>query len=140
MFNALLKTKDGSKCMLTQKNLKLSRLRGEIVFFCVFFKRPRFMNDQLLNSSTVQNPRTGCGFCPASFQSMLGLFVPPQIHLPLEAFAAEVAAKRLESRVFPAVRDQVGALAERFPANLAFVRLLAWKKEIKLTGVIFYSC
>lgn len=58
---------------------------------------------------------------------MLRLLVPPQVHLPLEAFAAHVAAERLVSRVLPAVRDEVGALAERLPTHLALVWLLACK-------------
>ena len=61
----------------------------------------------------------------ASFQSVLRLLVSPQIHLSLEAFAAEVAAERLVSRVFPAVCDEVGALAEGFATHLTFVRFLA---------------
>ncbi len=60
----------------------------------------------------------------ASFQSVLRLFVSPQIHFSLETFAAEVAAERFVSGVFPAVCDEVGALAERFPTHLAFVWLL----------------
>jgi hypothetical protein len=62
---------------------------------------------------------------------VLRLFVPPQVHLALEALAAEVASEWFESRVFPAVRYEVGTLAESFPAHLAFMRLLPWKKEIK---------
>lgn len=58
---------------------------------------------------------------------MLRLFVPPQVHFPLEAFAAEVAAERFVSGVFPAVCDEVGALAERFPTHLTLVRFFAWK-------------
>ena len=60
-----------------------------------------------------------------SLQSVLRLLVSPQVHLPLEPFAAQVAAERLVAGVFPAVRDEVGALAERFPTHLALVRLLA---------------
>lgn len=60
---------------------------------------------------------------------MLRLFVSPQIHLSLEPFAAEVAAERFVPGVFPAVRNEVGALAERFPAHLAFVRLLPWNNK-----------
>lgn len=56
---------------------------------------------------------------------MLRLFVPPQVHLPLEPFAAEVTGERFVSGVFPAVCDEVGALAERLPAHLAFVWFLA---------------
>lgn len=60
----------------------------------------------------------------ASFQSVLRLLVSPQIHLPLEAFSAEVTAERFEARVFPAVRDEIGALTEGLPAHLTLVRLL----------------
>lgn len=59
-----------------------------------------------------------------SFESVLRLFVPPQVHLPLETFGAQVAGERLVAGVFPAVRDEVGALAERLPAHLTLVRLL----------------
>lgn len=58
---------------------------------------------------------------------MLRLLVPPQVYFPLEAFATHVAAERLVSRVLPAVRDEVGALAERLPTHLALVWLLACK-------------
>lgn len=63
----------------------------------------------------------------ASLEAVLALVVPPQIHLALEAFGANVAAERLEARVFPAVGDQVGALAERFATHLAFVRLFTYE-------------
>ena len=42
----------------------------------------------------------------------------------LEAPAAEVAGEWLEAGVLPAVRDEVGGLAERLPAHHALVRLL----------------
>ena len=58
---------------------------------------------------------------------MLRLFVSPQVHLPLEAFAALVAAEGLEACVFAAVGDEVGALAEGLPAHLALVGLLPCK-------------
>jgi hypothetical protein len=62
---------------------------------------------------------------------VLALLVATEVHLALEALAAEVASEWFESRVFPAVRYEVGTLAESFPAHLAFMRLLPWKKEIK---------
>lgn len=65
----------------------------------------------------------------SSFQPVLRLLVSPQIHLSLETFAAEVAAERFVSGVFPAVRNEVGALAERLPAHLAFVWLFTWKRK-----------
>lgn len=52
---------------------------------------------------------------------MLRLLVSPQIHFPLEAFSAEITAEWFESRVFPAVCDQVGALTEGLPTHLALV-------------------
>lgn len=65
----------------------------------------------------------------ASFESVLRLLVSPQVHLPLEAFPAEVTAERFEARVLPAVRDEIGALTEGLPAHLTFVRLLACSRE-----------
>lgn len=60
--------------------------------------------------------------------SMLGLLVPPQIHLSLEGATAQLACKRLEAGMLAGVGDQVGALTEGLAAHLAFVRLLAcWK-------------
>lgn len=55
---------------------------------------------------------------------MLCVFVPPQIHFPLESLDAEVAAERFIARVLAAVRDEVGALTEGLPAYLALVRFL----------------
>jgi len=55
---------------------------------------------------------------------VLRLLVPPQVNLPLETFPTEVAAERLEAGVFPAVRDEVGALTEGLPAHLTLVRFL----------------
>lgn len=55
---------------------------------------------------------------------MLALVVSAEVDFALEAFGADVASERFEARVLPAVGDQVGALAERFTAHLAFMRLL----------------
>ena len=63
----------------------------------------------------------------SSLQSVLRLFVSPQVHLPLEAFPTLVAAEGLEAGVFAAVSDEVGALAERFAAHLALMRLLPYR-------------
>lgn len=63
----------------------------------------------------------------SSLHSMLALVVPTQIHFTLEALGANVASERFEARVFPAVGDQVGALAERFAAHLTLVRLFTYK-------------
>lgn len=71
----------------------------------------------------MQNPAS------ASFQSVLRLLVSPQVHLPLEAFPAEVAAERFEARVLPAVRNEIGALAEGLPAHLTLVRLLTCQQD-----------
>lgn len=53
--------------------------------------------------------------------AVLALVVPSEIHFPLEAFGTNVTSKRFKTCVFPAVGDQVGALAERFTTHLAFV-------------------
>ena len=55
---------------------------------------------------------------------MLRLPVPPEVHLPLEAFSTQVAAEGLEACVLAAVGDEVGALAEGLPTHLALVWLL----------------
>lgn len=52
----------------------------------------------------------------------------PQIHFSLECSSTLWAGERLVSRVFPAVRYQVGRLAECFSTYRALVRFLAWKK------------
>lgn len=57
--------------------------------------------------------------------SMLCLPVPPEVHLPLERAAAELASEGLEAGVLPGVGDEVGALAEGLAADLALVGLLA---------------
>lgn len=66
-----------------------------------------------------------CVYSWGSFEAVLRLPVPAQVHLPLEAFSAQIAAKGLEARVLAAVSDEVGALAESLAAHLALVRLLA---------------
>lgn len=60
---------------------------------------------------------------------MLALVVPAQIHFTLEALGTNVASEWFEARVFPAVGDQVGALAERFAAHLALVGLFTYKMK-----------
>lgn len=69
---------------------------------------------------------------------MLALVVPAEIHLPLEALGAYVTSKRFEARVLPAVGDQVGALAERFAAHLAFVGLFTFEIKTK-TAMNLYN-
>lgn len=63
--------------------------------------------------------------------SVLRLLVTSQVDLALEGAAAEVASEGFEPGVLARVRDEVRGLAEGFPADRAFVRLLTWKKEIK---------
>lgn len=88
----------------------------------------------------VQDVTPGDAHPPCfSFESVLRLLVSPQVHFPLEALPTQVAAERLEACVFPAVRDQVGALAEGLPAHLALVRLLTFrdKSERSLVGFFY---
>lgn len=62
-----------------------------------------------------------------SFESMLLLPVPPEIHLPLVALPTQVAAEGLETRVLSAVGNEAGALIECFATHLALVGLLTCK-------------
>jgi hypothetical protein len=62
---------------------------------------------------------------------VLGLFVPPQIHLPLEGSPAEVARERLEPSVLPRVGDEVRRLTERLAADGTLVRLFPCNKKRK---------
>ena len=72
---------------------------------------------------------------PSSLHAVLALVVPAQIHFALEALGANVTSKRFEAGVFPAVGDQVGALAESFTAHLAFMGLFTYKiKHIIVHG------
>lgn len=71
----------------------------------------------------------------ASLEVVLGLAVPPQVYLALEALGAELTAEGLEAGVLAAVRDEVGALAEGLPAHLALVRLLPWEAGIRWARV-----
>lgn len=59
---------------------------------------------------------------------MLRLPVPPEVHLPLEALPAQVAAEGLEACVLAAVGDEVGALAEGLAAHLALVGLFTYRE------------
>lgn len=65
-----------------------------------------------------------CSQSGCSFEPMLCLSVPPEIHFPLEALPAQVTAKGFETCVFAAVGDEVGALAECLATHLALVGLL----------------
>lgn len=65
---------------------------------------------------------------------MLALAVPPQVHLSLEALAAQLTTERLEARVLAAVGDEVGALAEGLAAHLALVGLLTWGRGEQQSG------
>lgn len=66
----------------------------------------------------------------SSLEPMLRLLVPSQVHLPLEALATEVASEWFESRVLPAVRDEIWTLAECLPTHLAFMRLFTCKNTL----------
>ena len=57
--------------------------------------------------------------------AVLGLLVSPQVNLPLESSAAEVAREGFVARVLPGVSYQVAALTEGFPAHHTLVRLLS---------------
>lgn len=72
-------------------------------------------------------PPSPAGYSRGSFEAVLRLPVPAQVHLPLEALSTQVAAKGLEARVLATVSDEVGALAESLAAHLALVRLLAYR-------------
>lgn len=65
----------------------------------------------------------------SSLHAVLALVVPAQIHFTLKALGTNVTSKRFEACVFPAVGDQVGALAERFTTHLALVGLFTYKIE-----------
>ena len=56
---------------------------------------------------------------------VLAFAVPPQVNFALEGASAVVASERLVAGVLPGVCDQVGRLAEGFPADRALVRLFA---------------
>lgn len=56
---------------------------------------------------------------------MLRFPVPAQVDLSLERSAAQFAGEWFEAGVLAGMGDQVGTLAERFPADLALVGLLA---------------
>jgi len=60
---------------------------------------------------------------------VLGLAVPPQVDLPLESSAAQLARERLETRVLSRMRDQIAALREGFSAHLTLVRFLACDRK-----------
>ena len=63
---------------------------------------------------------------------MLALVVSAQVHFALETLGTNVTSERFEARVLPAVGDEVGALAERFAAHLALVRLFTCRSEHNL--------
>lgn len=75
----------------------------------------------------------------SSLHAMLALVVSAQIHFALEALGANVTSERFEACVFPAVGNQVGALAERFATHLALMRLLPYnvKHAEKKKNLIF---
>jgi hypothetical protein len=71
---------------------------------------------------------------------VLRFLVPAQVDFALEGPAAQVARERFVPGVLPAVRDQVGRLAERLAAHLTFVRFLACKtpNPNKVTLFLFF--
>lgn len=69
---------------------------------------------------------TGLTFWGRSAESAVMLLVLPQVHFVLEAAGTAGAAVGPVVPVFPAVSDEVGALAERLAADLTHVRLLPW--------------
>lgn len=88
--------------------------------------------EELESSSLVHALAAGApaetGGCP-SLETVLGLPVPPKIHLALEALGTELTAEGLEAGVLATVGDEVGALAEGFATYLAFVGLLPCRAE-----------
>ena len=64
-------------------------------------------------------------FCSCLLLPVLCFQMAPHVDLPLERPATPGTAEGFEARVFPAVSDQVRALAEGFAAVTAFIRLLA---------------
>lgn len=55
--------------------------------------------------------------------------VPAKVYLSLKTPATRCTGERFEASVFPAVRDEVGGLAEGFAAVVTFVRLLSYIKR-----------
>lgn len=87
-----------------------------------------YLSHRLKNNNNNKKENTS-----SSAYAMLALVVPAQINLALEALWTNVTPEGLKSCVFPAVCDQVGALAESFATNLAFVRFFTYKKKMKHT-------
>lgn len=56
---------------------------------------------------------------------VMGVHMSPQIHLAHEGHTTVFTRERLESFVFPTVRDQIGRLAERLATEAALVWLLS---------------
>lgn len=65
---------------------------------------------------------------------MLRLLVPAKVHFPLKSSSAYFAGEWLETRVLPAMSDQVGGLAEGFSAHRTLVGLLTCMD----VGVLFH--
>ena len=61
--------------------------------------------------------------------AVLRLLVSPQVNLPLEGPAAEIAGERFVAGVLPGVSYQVAALTEGFPAHHTLVRLLSYNNK-----------
>lgn len=67
---------------------------------------------------------------------MLTLAVTPQVDFALESSAAVVAGERLVARVFARMGDQVGRLAEGFPADRALVRLFTCVQSSVIISIL----
>ena len=65
--------------------------------------------------------------------------MPAQVDLPLEAAATRLAGKGFESRVFPAVGDKVGWLAESFSTVATFIWLFTWNYILELYLLTVHS-
>lgn len=74
-----------------------------------------------------------------SLETVLGLSVPPQIHLALEALGTQLTAEGLEAGVLAAVGDEVRALAEGFATYLALVGLLPCRAEKMVRNASTYE-
>lgn len=73
--------------------------------------------------------KTPAGFILVVWGSVEGavmLLVLLQVHFVMEAVVTAAAAVRPVVSVFPAVSDEVGALAESLAADLTYMRFLPW--------------
>lgn len=91
---------------------------------------------------SIPQPHGGRGRCAAAHHGLLGgeawvltLPVTSQVDLPLERLVAEAAREGLVPRVLAHVCDQVGGLAEGFPAHDTLMRLFACNKIVFFTFI-----